>query len=109
MKILKTIFMLVMFIVIVIFCTKNASPVTVDLLFTKIGTQLYMMMLGALLLGALLIGFTTFGEHLRLKRQLKRLRKQCSELQSRVKQIEKSQEVSARESLPLPQVEGNSK
>jgi uncharacterized integral membrane protein len=108
MKILKTIFFLIIFVILVYFCTKNASAVTLDLLFTKIQTQLYLMMLFALLAGALLVGLTTFFEHARLKRQLRKLRKQHVELQSKFKQLEKSQEASAPESMPSSQAGGNS-
>ncbi|MBW2146508.1 MAG: LapA family protein [Deltaproteobacteria bacterium] len=108
MRILKTIFMLAIFIVLAIFCTKNASAVVVDLLYTKIDTQLYMVMLVALILGAFLVGFVSFADHARLKRQLRRLRKQCYELQNKVNKMEGSREVSSRESLPSPQEKGDS-
>lgn len=109
MKTLKSIFMLIIFVGTVFFCTKNASPVTLDLLFTKIETQLYIMMLSALLLGAFLVGFAAFFEHARVKRHLKKLQKQHIELQSKVKQMEKSQEVSDRGPLSLPQASSNSR
>ena len=108
MKPLKTIFMLFIFVALVYFCTRNASPVTVDLLFTKFETRLYVMMLSALLAGAFLVGLTTFVEHARLKRQLRKLRKQHLQLQSKAKELEKLQEASAAESLTASQTAGKS-
>jgi len=109
MKTLKSIFVLIIFLIMVYFCTRNASAVVVDLLFTKFETQLYVMMLAALIIGAFLVGFATIIEHSRLKRQMKKLRKQHVELQNKFKQMEKLHEESSRESLPLPQAVSDSK
>ena len=107
MKTLRNIFWLIVFIVLVVFCTKNASAVVVDLLLTTVETQLYVMMLSALFIGAFFVGFSTFFEHARLKRQLKKMQRQCSDLQNKLKQVEKSQEALPKELPPSAQSASN--